>query len=104
MPAESPGDSRIQVKITDIHEFHCFRLLLNPKGHEPSCPAATLPAEPCDCSAEGKGMRMEIMLHATSVVDLIHKLSCALCEWQGQTSRYLLDRLTGEDRTAGVPR
>ena len=51
----------IQVEITDASEFHCFRLTLNP--------------------ASAPGERIEIMLHARSLVDLIHKCSAALCDW-----------------------
>lgn len=32
------------------------------------------------------------MFHARQLVDLIHKCSEALCEWQKQTTGYLLDR------------
>jgi hypothetical protein len=90
------GNSNIQVEITDASEFHCFRLLLNPKGHEAFCLAAMVPAAPCSCRAEGEGVRIEIMLHARSLVDLIHKLSTALCEWQTQTTAYLIKRLSQE--------
>jgi hypothetical protein len=38
--------------------------------------------------------RIEIMLHARSLVDLIHKCSLALCDWQAQSTAYLLDALT----------
>jgi hypothetical protein len=63
----------IQVEITDASEFHCFRLTLNP--------------------ASAPGERIEIMLHARSLVDLIHKCSLALCDWQAQNTDYLLKRL-----------
>jgi hypothetical protein len=66
--------SSFQVEITDATEFHCFRLVVNPRS--------------------APGQRIEIMLHATSLVDLIHKCSMALCEWQLETSEYLLKRLT----------
>ena len=87
------GNSNIVVEITDAKEFHCFRLVLNPKGHNHDCSAAMVPDAPCSCRAEGKGVRLEIMFHARSLVDLIHKSSVALCEWQSQTSAYLLERL-----------
>jgi hypothetical protein len=64
----------IQVEITDASTFHCFRLTLNPKS--------------------SPGERIEIMFHARSLVDLIHKCSLALCEWQAQQSDYLLQKLT----------
>jgi hypothetical protein len=59
-----------EVEITDATEFHCFRLIINP----PSAP----------------GQRIEIMMHARSVVDLIHALSSKLCDWQYDTTAYLL--------------
>jgi hypothetical protein len=88
----TPGNSSIQVEITDASEFHCFRLLLNPQGHAPDCERGTEPNQPCTCAAQGAGVRIEIMLHARSLVDLIHKCSEALCEWQHQTTGYLLER------------
>lgn len=69
----------IEIEITDPTEFHCFKLILNPR------------AQPGDQGAP----RIEIMLHATSLVDLIHKCSLALCEWQKQTTEDLLQRITG---------
>jgi hypothetical protein len=61
----------IRVEITDASEFHCFRLVLSTRsGHD-----------------------VEIMLHARSLVDLIHQSSIALCEWQAQTSADLLRKL-----------
>lgn len=65
------GNSNIQVELTDASEFHCFRIVLNPRS----------------------GERIELMLHARSLVDLIHKCSLALCDWQAQTSADLLRRL-----------
>ena len=59
------------MEITDPHEFHCFRLVLRPQG----------------------GHEIEIMLHARSLVDLIHNCSTALCEWQAQTSAELIEKL-----------
>lgn len=68
-----PGDphANIIVEITDPQEFHCFRLVFNPKS--------------------APGQSIEIMLHGRSLVDLIHKCSIALCDWQAQTTEYLLD-------------
>lgn len=65
------GNPNIQIEITDATEFHCFRLTLNPQS----------------------GEHIEIMLHGRSLVDLIHKCSIALCDWQAQTTGYLIDRL-----------
>jgi hypothetical protein len=67
------GNSNIQVEVTDPSEFHCFRLILNP--------------------ASAPGERIEIMLHARSLVDLIHKSSLALCDWQAANTDYLLKKL-----------
>ena len=63
----------IQVEITDASEVHCFRLTLNPQS--------------------APGEHIEIMFHARSLVDLIHKCSLALCDWQAQTTSDLLKKL-----------
>jgi len=63
----------IQVEITDASDFHCFRVVFNPKS----------------------GDRIEIMMHARSLVELIHGCSVALCEWQRQTTGELWGRITG---------
>lgn len=116
MSAPEPGNGNIQVEITDAHEFHCFRLVLNPKGRPAGFPVSACCGDSvhvsgsnpnpykcvrcgqwCDLAPEGAG-RVEIMLHARSLVDLIHKCSSALCDWQAQTSQYLIDRL----RSTGV--
>lgn len=67
------GNENIQVEITDASEFHCFRLTLNPRG-----------------TVEGESPRIEIMLHARSLVDLIHKCSLALCDWQSDSTKHIL--------------
>jgi hypothetical protein len=70
MPPEGINRN-IRVEITDAFVFHCFRLVLTThSGHD-----------------------IEIMLHARSLVDLIHQSSIALCEWQAQTSADLLRKL-----------
>lgn len=63
----------IQVEITDASEVHCFRLTLNPKS--------------------APGEKIEVMFHARSLVDLIHKCSLALCDWNAQNTDYLLKKL-----------
>jgi hypothetical protein len=68
-PDENPN---IQVDITDASEFHCFRLTLNTRSEE----------------------QIEVMFHARSLVDLIHKCSLALCDWQAKQSEYLIQKLT----------
>jgi len=74
----------IQVEITDASEFHCFRLLLSPPS----------------------GEKIEIMLHARALVDLIHECSAALCGWQKHTTTVLICQKTGmtedEARKAGL--
>ncbi len=93
--------TNIQVEITDPHTFHCFRLVLNPQG-VPALYCETHAAGECDGNGpscvirehmEGEG-RVEVMLHARSLVDLIHKCNVALCEWQQQTSQELIEKLT----------
>jgi len=78
------NEKPIQVEITDATEFHCFRMTLR----TPS------------------GQNIEVMLHARSLVDLIHECSTALCEWQKQTTAMLICQKTGftedEARKAGL--
>jgi hypothetical protein len=69
------SESNIQIEITDALEFHCFRLVLNPRS--------------------APGQQIEIMLHARALVDLIHQCSSALCDWQAQTTSELIQRMTG---------
>jgi hypothetical protein len=71
--SEESQNPNIQVEITNASEFHCFRVILNPSS--------------------APGERIEIMLHARSLVDLIHKCSSALCDWQAANTDYLLKRL-----------
>jgi|GEM_PF-5973375 len=66
----------IEVQVTDSTEFHCFRVIFW---------AALEPG--------AQRHKIEIMLHATQLVDLLHKGSQALGEWQCQTTDYLLKRL-----------
>jgi hypothetical protein len=75
----------IQVEITDAHEFHCFRLVLNPQA-----------------TPDGDTPRIEVMFHARSLVDLIHKCNVALCEWQHQTTGYLLELAANAARSDAV--
>ena len=90
------GNPNIVVEVTDASEFHCFRLIINPRearycethrsgecdGTGPACVIRSTTAA-----------RIEVMFHARSLVDLIHKCSLALCDWQAQTSADLLRRL-----------
>lgn len=70
------ANPNIRVEITDATEFHCFRVVL-------------------DAAVEIDGERhpLELMFHARQLVDLIHKASEALCEWQAQTTADLLERM-----------
>ena len=77
LTSRDAGNSNIQVEITDPSEFHCFKLTLNPKAEE-----------------TGQEVhRIEIMLHARTLVDLIHKCSLAYSDWAADRSQYLIDRL-----------
>ena len=108
------GNANIRVEITDAREFHCFRLVLNPRFEEcQNCEGRGavmierslyvheeehFDQHECPtCRGEGKllivGSGLEIMLHARSLVDLIHKCSLALCDWQAQTCAALIERL-----------
>lgn len=70
------NDTRpIRVEITDPSELHCFRMVMQPRS-----------------SPE---QHIEIMLHATALVDLIHQASVALCQWQQQTTTQLILLKTG---------
>ena len=107
---EDEGNPNIQVEVTDVRELHCFRLLLNPKsapaGEVSSCCGVpilrtpdgffcTMCAQKCEVTVVGSG-RIEVMLHARSLVDLVHKCSTALCSWQKQTTDYLLEKVVME--------
>src|SRR5262252_9520533 len=91
------GNFNIVVEITDPAEFHCFRLVLNPQRAECKMCGGTgwnptggrgVPCQTC----QGQGViprpdtGIEIMLHARSLVDLIHKCSLALSDWQHATT------------------
>jgi hypothetical protein len=97
------GNSNIVVEITDPEEFHCFRLILNPNSMSACCHARVevqmlrdgTYCSKCGQPAEATEPRLEIMFHARSMVDLIHKCSLALCEWQRQTTQDLIERMTG---------
>jgi hypothetical protein len=70
---EPEGNPNILVGVTDITERHCFCLVINPSS--------------------APGQRIEIMLHARALVDLIHKCSIALCDWQAQTTAELIEKI-----------
>jgi hypothetical protein len=87
VPENTEGNPNIQVEITDPSEFHCFRLVLNAKA------AKEHPdREP-----------IVVMLHARSLVDLIHKASLALCDWQKTNTDKLLEMIVRWDPSADQP-
>lgn len=75
LPADHPDApvKPFEVRITDSSEFHCFCLTINP--------------------ASAPGQKIEVMIHARALVDLIHECSAALCEWQQESTGFLLDKL-----------
>lgn len=75
MSDDTTTPAPITVEITDATEFYCFRMAIRPR----SAPGATI----------------EIMLHAHALVDLIHECSTALCAWQAQSTREILQQKTG---------
>jgi len=68
-PAPAPS---IRVEITDETTLHCFKLVF----------------------LDTQGREIEIFLHATQLVHLIHQASVALSEWQHRTTTALLARLS----------
>jgi hypothetical protein len=90
--------SNIRVEVTDPSEFHCFKMTFNPpRGLQ----CETHPGGECrgaltDCVVyEAKGQRIEIMLHAAALVNLIHEANVALMSWQKDTTTRLICQLTG---------
>jgi hypothetical protein len=88
----SDENDNIRVEITDASESRCFRLVLNPNSRSACCQAAIdeWATGDCYCTAcrrpLGAPQRLAIMLHTRGLVDLIHKCSLALCDWQAQTA------------------
>jgi hypothetical protein len=74
----SDENENIRVEITDASEVHCFKLTLNANRYQ---------------GAMVEAPAIEIMLHARSLVDLIHKCSTALCDWQAQTAAKYCEEL-----------
>jgi hypothetical protein len=62
------------VRVTDTHEFHCFELTFDAALDSP----------------DNERHPVIMMLHARMLVELIHECSSALCDWQAQTSAYLI--------------
>jgi hypothetical protein len=71
----SDDNRAIRVEMTDATEFHCFQMTLRPRS--------------------APDQQITIMLHAKALVDLIHECSSALCDWQKQTTTYLILEKTG---------
>ena len=104
-------NANIRVEITDALELHCFRLVLTPRFQEClNCLGTSVVVDSLQtpvpvpyrcpvCQGSGKlavpGSGIEILLHARSLVHLINQASLALCDWQAQTSAYLIRHLTG---------
>lgn len=64
----------IEVELTDESEAHCLKLVFQPRDAAQS---------------------FEIFLHTTQAVDLVHKLSLAICELHHRDSETLLRLKTG---------
>jgi hypothetical protein len=73
------NDSNIEVILTDPSVFHCFKIVF---GVKPTPDAI-------------ERVPLEIFLHTTQAIDLLHKLSLALCEKHRQDSAELLRVKTG---------
>ena len=68
MPPEANNPS-IQVVITDESEAHCLKLVFTARNVE---------------------QPLEIYLHTTQAIDLLHKLSLTICELHRRDSEQLL--------------
>lgn len=68
------SEPNISVELTGPEEFHCFKLTFKAQNAEHP---------------------LEIFLHTTQAIDLVHKLSLAICEKHRQDSAELLRIKTG---------
>jgi hypothetical protein len=68
--SESDSSPGIQVEITDESVFHCLKIVFRAKNA----------SEP-----------LEVFLHTTQAIDLVHKLSLAICERHHRDSGQLLE-------------
>jgi hypothetical protein len=66
----------IEVELTDESEAHCLKLVLQARNVE---------------------QPLEIFLHTTQAIDLLHKLSLAICERHRRDSEMLLKQKYGLD-------
>lgn len=71
---EQMSEPNISVELTDPSEFHCFKV--------------TFRVQPS--ASESERVPLEIFLHTTQAIDLLHKLSLAICEKHRQDSADLL--------------
>lgn len=65
-----PGEDAIQVELTEESVAHCLKIVFRARNAE----------EP-----------LEIFLHTTQAIDLVHKLSLAICELHHRDSAMLLE-------------
>ncbi len=65
----------IKVEITDESEFHCLKLVFQARNAE---------------------QPLEIFLHTTQAIDLVHKLSLAISELHHRDSALLLKMKAGQ--------
>jgi hypothetical protein len=85
---------KISVELTDQSEAHCLKIVL----HGRTEPATGAPIHP----------PLEIFLHTTQAIDLVHQLSLAICELHHRDSELLLRlhaggvplTVTGDDQAA----
>lgn len=70
------NEPNIEVILTDPHEPHCFKLVFRTKH-------PTLPIE--------ERVPLEIFLHTTQAIDLLHKLGVGISEYFQKASAELLE-------------
>jgi hypothetical protein len=75
-PVPKDQDPNISVELTDQNELHCFKLIFR-AGH----PALN----------EGERVPLEIFLHTTQAIDLLHKLGVGISEYFQKASAELLE-------------
>ena len=69
------NDPNIEVVLTNLHDLHCFKLIFHAKPDTP----------------EGiERYPLEIYLHTTQAIELVHKLSLAICAKHHLDSEELL--------------
>lgn len=73
----------IRVEITDESEAHCLKLIFEARNQE---------------------QPLEIFLHTTQAIDLVHKLSLTICELHRRDSQFLLSSKYGLAVPTPIPR